>query len=83
MAQCSGERGTLSTRDYNFLTNEFPQVKLLNIPVEKNTKNPDVDLCEKCNHDDENNVNVTATLSDGHKGHVSQGHLRIERNCVE
>lgn len=63
MPQCSGEGGTLSTRDYNFLTNEFPQVKLLNIPVEKNTKNPDVDLCENCNHDDENNVNVTATLS--------------------
>lgn len=63
MPQCSGESGTLSTRDYNFLTNEFPQVKLLNIPVEKNTKNPDVDLCENCNHDDENNVNVTATLS--------------------
>jgi regulator of replication initiation timing len=63
MPQCSGERGTLSTRDYNFLTNEFPQVKLLNIPVEKNTKNPDVDLCENCNYDDENNVNVIPTLS--------------------
>ena len=63
MPQCSGEGGTLSTRDYNFLTNEFPQVKLLNIPVEKNTKNPDVDLCENCNYDDENNVNVIPTLS--------------------
>ena len=63
MPQCIGERGTLSTRDYNFPTNEFPQVKLLNIPVEKNTKNPDVVSYENCNYDDENNVNVTATLS--------------------
>lgn len=63
LPQCGGERGPLSTRDYNFLIKEFPQVKHLNIPVEKSTKNLNLDLSDNCSHNDETNVNITETLS--------------------